>query len=195
MRAGWHASAQTGLSLSLCTVVGISYKSLDWELHLCNLKSLNLLLWVPGSSGEGAVERLWCWCQWVQICKYFGIKTCEICRSLWQLCWPLVCIVGKHAGVFTEHVSVKLVTPSAWLILVSLQFFLIPSHLYNVSVLLVSWQGWNWSKSFCVTEKMQLSGAVFPSFYVDILKLSVLLSSWSFLSWLQSSPRSVFVCR
>lgn len=38
----------------------------------------------------------------------------------------------------TEHVSGKLVTPTAWLIFVSLQFFLIPSHLYNVSVLLVS---------------------------------------------------------
>ena len=38
----------------------------------------------------------------------------------------------------TEHVSGKLVTPTAWLIFVSLQSFLIPSHLYNVSVLLVS---------------------------------------------------------
>lgn len=34
--------------------------------------------------------------------------------------------------------SGKLVTATAWLVLVSLQFFLIPSHLYNVSVLLVS---------------------------------------------------------
>ena len=39
----------------------------------------------------------------VSKCKYantFGIKPCEICRSLWQLCWPLVCLVGKRAGVF-----------------------------------------------------------------------------------------------
>lgn len=149
-------------------------------------------------------------------CKYFWDKTCEICRSLWQLCWPLVCLVGKHAGVFTEHVSVKLVTSlSAWLILVSLQFFSIPSHLYNVSVLLVSgkdeteasplcdWEDavkWScFSFLLCGYSQIHLFYCLQRSFLSwpgELSQICLLVDSWLLIfveGWRLGSPFIIFV--